>query len=94
MVLDSSGTLFFPIKTFLRFFLTSLLKIIWKKKMKTPCERKQEMKRRIINTGARKTQVKTRAQRVRIIERLTIADVDQRDNPRFVTCRQLKTANR
>lgn len=93
VVLDSSGALFFPIKTFLRFFLTSLLKIIWKKKMKTPCERKQEMKRRIINTGARKTQINTRA-RVRIIEWLAIADVDQRDNLRFVTCRQLKTANR
>lgn len=38
VVLDSSGRLFFPVKTFLRFFLTSLLKITWKKKMKTPCE--------------------------------------------------------
>lgn len=38
-VLDSSETVFFPVKTFLRFFLTSLLKIRWKKKMNTPCER-------------------------------------------------------
>lgn len=38
VVLDSSGTLFFPVRTFLRFFLTSLLKITWKKKMKTPYE--------------------------------------------------------
>lgn len=42
MVLDSSETIFFPVKTFLRFFLTSLLKITWKKKMKIPCEVKRE----------------------------------------------------
>lgn len=42
MVLDSSDTIFFPVKTFLRFFLTSLLKITWKKKMKMPCEVKRE----------------------------------------------------
>jgi hypothetical protein len=35
-VLDSSGEAFFPVKTFFRFFLTSLLKITWKKKMKMP----------------------------------------------------------
>lgn len=38
VVLDSSDMLFFPAKTFLRFFRTSLLTIRWKKKMKTPCE--------------------------------------------------------
>lgn len=42
MVLDSSDTIFFPVKTFLRFFLTSLLRITWKKKMKMPCEVKRE----------------------------------------------------
>lgn len=41
MVLDSSDTIFFPVKTFLRFFLTSLLKITWKKKMKMPCKVKR-----------------------------------------------------
>lgn len=38
VVLDSSGEPFFPVKTFFRFFLTSLLKITWKKKMKMPCK--------------------------------------------------------
>lgn len=38
VVLESSGMFFFPVKTFLRFLLTSLLKTTWKKKMKTPCE--------------------------------------------------------
>lgn len=42
VVLDSSDTIFFPVKTFLRFFLTSLLKITWKKKMEMPCEVKRE----------------------------------------------------
>lgn len=42
VVLDSSGMLFFPVKTFFRFFLTSLLKTTWKKKMKTPCDGNNE----------------------------------------------------
>lgn len=52
MVLDSSDTIFFPVKTFLRFFLTSLLKMTWKKKMKMPCEVKRE-KRQSLDSVAR-----------------------------------------
>lgn len=58
VVLDSSGMPFFPVKTCLRFFLTSLLKITWKKKMKTPCE-ESEM-RFVTNRGARTKDVSLR----------------------------------
>lgn len=92
VVLDSSGTFFFPVKTFLRFFLTSLLKIMWKKKMKTPCERKT----RDEETHYKHQDEKDVDQniRVRIIEQLMITDIDQHKNIRCITCRQLKTANR
>lgn len=36
VVLDSSVDPFFPVKTLFRFFLTSLLRIQWKKKMQIP----------------------------------------------------------
>lgn len=54
MVLESSGMFFFPMKTFLRFLLTSLLKTTWKKKMKTPCEERKDLTHKKRRQGIQK----------------------------------------